>query len=399
MSLDPSVGGASYIPKQMQSNAAKELKAQKTSSQEMQAKQVDIKEDIHDSQEDAFNPFAANKRMKEKMQNLKSRIPKAKTEAKQTKQVSNKEAALKQGNQAAKEFTKAFPEVKEDALKNLLKEILEQDPSPEEILKMAHDVNDDPSLVDQVLEFLKENSPHELEKKIKKAQEDFRSRKMREIAAGKNVQEQAMAFSAQGLGSPSFLRDLYRKITGDPMEDHELFDELSEAFSYEQLIKAVRYLLHSLGADVKSKGPSISRGELHTLMTEIKKLQLVLGVYRFFESRMNLLYDFFDRYELEYPEELTFQIIARSFVTLSKDHYPNSQKVMTLDSEFFLEDEMLGFMMILTQMRDAVRNVSSRLFYTIKHKQDILNSYMEAIEQLDELIDEEEDDDEYEDDE
>ena len=126
------------------------------------------------------------------------------------------------------------------------------------------------------------------------------------------------------------------------------------------------------------------------LMTEIKKLQLILGVYRFFENRMDLLYDFFDRYELDYPETLTFQNIARTFVTLSKDHYPNSQKVLSLDKSFGLED-LLGFMMVLTQMRDAVRNVSSRLFYTIKHKQDILNAYMEAIEQIDELIDAEDD--------
>ncbi len=393
MTLDPSLG-AQYIPPQGQTDVSKELQAAKAKAKEMQAEQVDLKEDIFDDQQEAFNPWAANRGIKEKMKELKQRVPVKAETPKQAKQVESKEAALKQGQDSAKEFVKSNPELKEEGLTKLLQQLLEGDHSPEDILKMAQDLHEDPSMVDQVLEFLKENSPHELEKKIRKAQDDFRARKRREISAGKNIQEQALEFAAQGLGSPTFLRNLYRKITGEEMQEHELFDELSGNFTYSQLLEAVRFLLHALGDDIKSKGPSIPRAELQTLFVEVRKLQLVLGVYRFFQSRMDLLYDYFDRYDLDYPEGLTFQIIARSYVKLSKDHYPNSQKMLALGADFGLEENVPGLMIVLTQMRDAVRNTSQRLFYSPKHRQDMLSAYIEAIEQLDVLLDEEEEEEE-----
>ena len=97
----------------------------------------------------------------------------------------------------------------------------------------------------------------------------------REIVAGRNINLQAQTFSKEGLGSPTALRDMYRDITGNPRTPHTLFDELTAKFSYDSMRMVIRFLLHSLGADLKSKGPSITRPELMRLMEETQILQAI----------------------------------------------------------------------------------------------------------------------------
>ena len=81
----------------------------------------------------------------------------------------------------------------------------------------------------------------------------------------------------------------YRNITGNVREPTVLFNELSEAFSFNKLKSVLKFLFHSLGADLNSKGPSIERAELLKLVDDTKTLQAILGVFRFFRERTPLI--------------------------------------------------------------------------------------------------------------
>ena len=91
-----------------------------------------------------------------------------------------------------------------------------------------------------------------------------------------NMAIQARNFSSQ-LGSPTALRDLYRRAQPTPRDAYTLFQQLSSMF--EKMKAIIR--LYSPRADVKAKGPSIAKGELHRLMTETKNMQVILTAFDF----------------------------------------------------------------------------------------------------------------------
>jgi len=78
----------------------------------------------------------------------------------------------------------------------------------------------------------------------------------REIKSGRNIGIQARNFSTQGLGSPTALRDLYRNITGT-QRDANTSSRAFQSYPFEKMKVVIDFVLHSLGADIKSKGPSI----------------------------------------------------------------------------------------------------------------------------------------------
>src|SRR5690606_11830940 len=116
--------------------------------------------------------------------------------------------------------------------------------------------------------------------------------------------------------------------TGNPRDANTLFGELANKYAYKELQKVIKFLLHSLGSDMKSKGPSIPRGELHTLLTETRTLQAILGVYRFFNKRMDLVNKLFSKAGLQMPKQLSFEQMAKCFMSLAGERYPSSDKVL-----------------------------------------------------------------------
>ena len=159
----------------------------------------------------------------------------------------------------------------------------------------------------------------------------------------------------------------------------------------------IDFFLHSLGQDMKSKGPSISREEFQRLFSETRTLQAILGIYRFFFSRQRLMQGEFKRNDLAMPNTVNFQTLAKAFVSIIKDRYPNAQKIIGLANSLGVSAETIAKIIVFTQMRDALRETSPRLFKSEQHRQDVLMTFLEALSLLDDELEEEEEKEEDED--
>ncbi|PIS01198.1 MAG: YopN family type III secretion system gatekeeper subunit [Chlamydiae bacterium CG10_big_fil_rev_8_21_14_0_10_35_9] len=272
----------------------------------------------------------------------------------------------------------------------ILRGLIKDSDTKEDILEKVLDLYPDFTLADEALEYLLQTTHGELRNQVQLAKDELNARYGREIVAGKNIALQAKEFSEAGLGSPTALRDMYRDITGNPREVHTLFDELSRLFDYEKLKTASNFLFHSLGADLKAKGPSISRAELARLMEDTRTLQAILGVYFFFKERMKLIHKQFANNELAFPDRLTFEVLAQKFMQLIKERYISADRVKQLAKQLGVTEEELAQIILFTQMRDAIRLVSPRIYRNQKHKEEALAAIIEALEDLEEELEEEE---------
>ncbi|MES2274271.1 MAG: HrpJ domain-containing protein [Chlamydiota bacterium] len=265
--------------------------------------------------------------------------------------------------------------------------------TPEQILDKVRAIYADPSLADEALDFLIETTVDpEMQAKIREAKEILNAAQGREIKAGRNMGAQAREFSQEGLGSPTSLRDLYRDITGTAREPLKLFDELSEKFRYPKLKSVITFLLHSLGQDLKSKGPSIARGELKRLLDETRSLQGILGVFRFFQSRMRLISREFTSYSLTMPQKLDFELLARTFIKMLAERYMNPEKIMQTAKLLGVSEEVAAQIIIYTQMRDALKQIAPRYYRNPQHRDELLKAFIDALEKLEDELEEEEDD-------
>ncbi len=272
----------------------------------------------------------------------------------------------------------------------ILKSRINDSDSTEEVLKKVLETYSDYSLADDALDYLEKISEDQMIEKVRDTRSEFNELFGREIKAGKNVSQEALAFSKLGLGSPTALRDLYRDITGSPRTPNKLFEELAQKFDFEKLSKVIKFLLNSLGRDMKAKGSSIPKALLYRLLTETRNLQAILAVYLFFKGRMNLLYRGFDQNDLYFPKQLTFELMAKLFMLLIEERYPSPVKVIKLSSQMGIDDEIIAQILVYTQFRDAIRNVAPKLYRSTKHRQELLNAYLDALEELDEALEEEE---------
>jgi len=340
--------------------------------------------------QEAFNPFQADrqtqfKALKERRYDPSKRAQEM-VEGTQVRKVAS-------SDETAEKFEQRNPELEKQKLLGLLKSIMGSE-DPEEILSAASEAFDDPSLVDEALEFLEQTTEGRTQEAVKEARSRLAKEKGREVAAGRNMGAESREWAKkEGLGSAGNLRDLYRDVTGNPRDHNQLFSELSDQYGYDELREVVDFLLHSLGSDLKSKGPSISRGELSRLTTEARVLQSILGVYRFFAERMDLLERLFLKHDLKKPDKLTFEAMAKAFMSLVDERYPSISKLMRLGKQLGLSDEALAQIILFEQFRDAIRQVSPRLYHSLKHRYDLLMTIIEALEELEEELEEEEEED------
>lgn len=337
------------------------------------------------AEEAAFNPVMMAKRF----QTLEEKTRKKDLEKKEADKTDQKVLAVEQIEELCEQFEKKNPELRARSLQNLHAQIKEGD-SPEEILRKVMKNFPDHSLADESLDFLESSTRGNLQEQVRKAKENLNQTYGREVRAGRNMGTEARSFSQQGLGSPTGLRDLYRDLTGNPRDAVTLFGELNDQFSYEKMQTAIDFILHSLGSDLKAKGPSIAPGQLHSLMTESRNLLAVLWVYRFFKGRMDLITAAFERGGMLLPSRITFEMLAKVFVQFLKERYPSMDKVFQLALKMGISADLLAQMILFTQMRDAVRGVAPKLFRTPQHRHDVLMSFIEALEELDEQVEEEE---------
>lgn len=338
--------------------------------------------------QEGFNPLAMSRRFK----TLDEQKPKLAKSEKEEGATQKKVTEVKAKDELAQYFQQKNSELQSKTL-IILRQRLAKDDTSEDILRKVLDIYPDYTLADEALDYLAQTSSGSLKTNILRAREALNNYYKREIVAGKNIATEAKTFSQEGLGSPTALRDMYRDITGNPRTPHTLFDELSEQFGFDKLSKVVDFLLHSMGSDLKAKGPSISRAELKRLIDDIRSLQAILGVYVFFRSRMSLMRGQFDKYEMMYPEDISFEILARKFMELLKERYISPERIYQLARKLNISNDLVTQIILFTQMRDGVRGIATRLYRDDKHRQEVLQALMEALEELeDQLIEEEEND-------
>lgn len=357
----------------------------KDEQQELAAEQLTSKQNFLNAQEEAINPFAARFATKQKdIKTHKSRVQKMK-EAGGPEKVLTPVENIKN---AAEQFQKRNPELRANILA-LLRDQIKPDDTKEDILRKLAEFYPDVSLADEALEFLLQTSDGDLAETIKQAKQEFEKLHSREIAAGRNIGDVARDAASKGLGTATSMRDLYRDITGNPRDSTTLFEELSTKYAFKDLKKVVDFMLHSLGTDMKAKGPSIPRGLLHRLLTETRSLQAILGVYRFFRGRMRLVEKMFHENGMEVPDELSFESLAKQFMSLAQERYPSSAKVFQTAIKLGIEKWITAKIIVFSQMRDAVREVAMNLiFKSLQHRDEMYLAVLEALEDLEDQLEE-----------
>lgn len=337
----------------------------------------------------AWNPLALAKNFQQLERRARERGRPEDAQKSEREEEDQEITVVQRLREISEDYQRKNPEMQSRSLL-LLRARITRDDSPEDILRKVREAYPDLSLADEALDFLIETSEPAIRSNVEQAKAELNRVFEREIRAGRNMGAQAREFSAQGLGSPTALRDLYRDITRNPREANTLFQELSTNYSYDKMKSVIDFLLHSLGSDMKSKGPSISRAELTRLFTETRNMQAILGIYRFFKSRMPLVSSSFDRQGLVLPGRINFEILAKTFMRFIQERYPSVEKALLLSQQLGIAGEALAQIIIYVQFRDALRQVAPKLFKDDRHRQDLLNCFMETLEELDEELEEDE---------
>lgn len=361
---------------------------------ESSAEQETSKDAFLFAQQETVNPFAFMRRSEKTITAQKSRIQKML----QSGEKAQRMVPIEFIKDLAHQFQQRNSELKESVLL-LLRDTIKPGDTKEDILQKLKQFYPDVSLADEALEFLLETTDGELHLAVQEAKKELNELSGREIAAGRNIGTQAREAAEKGLGTPSNMRDLYRNITGNPRDSSTLFQELSRKYAFKELKKVVDFLLHSLGADMKSKGPSIPHGQLHRLLTETRSLQAILGVYRFFRSRMSLMDKLFYKNGLQIPPQLNFESMAKEFMGLAGERYPTGDKILQTGVRLGIDKWIMAKVIALSQFRDAIREVAvNQIYRSMQHRDELYLAILEALEsledELEELAEKEESEDE-----
>lgn len=356
---------------------------------EQRAMQIESKQDLQQYFELAsFNPMEQAQKFKN-LKELHKHKQQAAKESEEADETSEKILDVESVEEVAERFHKKNYELNAKTLRILRSQISKSD-SPSEILEKVESVYKEAALADEALDFLSETSEAALQAATLEAKEKLRKDKGKEVRAGRNMGAQAREFAEKGLGSPESLRELYRDIINNPREPIKLFDELTDKFRYVNLKMAIQFMLHSLGTDMKAKGPSIPRGELKRLFDETRSMQGILGVFRFFQSRMRLIQREFASYELMLPPRLDFEIIARIFIKLLAERFLSPEKVLQTGRLMGISEEAAAQMIIFSQMRDAIKQIAPKYFRNPRHRDEIFKAFIDTIERLEDQMEEEE---------
>jgi type III secretion protein W len=350
------------------------------------AQQVESENDLNQYLElSTFNPLVQAQRFRNLREHQSSQSRRSEeTETPEEKVI----LAVEKIDEVASRFQKNNYELNAKTLRILRDRILAD---PKNILAKVLEVYGDAALADEAIDFLIETTDPDIQELLRQAKKDLNDTRGREIRAGRNMGAQAREFAQEGLGSPTSLRDLYRDVTANQREPLKLFDELTEKFRYAKLKSVITFMLHSLGSDLKSKGPSIDRGELKRLIDETRSLQGILGVFRFFQSRMKLVLREFLSYGLTMPPKLDFELLARIFIKILAERYINPEKVLQMAKLLGISEETAAQIIVYTQMRDALKQIAPRYFRNLQHKDELQKTFIDTLDKLEDKLEEEED--------
>ncbi len=336
-----------------------------------------------------FNPSQQAKRFEE-LHKLKGG-DKKEEEAKAPGETQIK--AVTASEEAASRFEENNPELLTKTL-NILAGMISENDTPQETLAKVFSVYPDPALADEALDFLIETAKPSTRALLQETKELLNKGYERQVRSGRNIGAFAREFSKEGLGSPTALRDLYRDVTGNQRPPLQLFDELVEKYPYQNLRAVIVFMLHSLGADLKSKGPSIDRADLIRLLEETRSLQGILGVFRFFQSRAKLLDRQFLNLGLERPSQVNFQTLARLLIKMLQERFINPEKILETAKLLGIEKEVGAQIAVYAQMYDGLRQISPKYYRSPQHRNELMKTFVDTLEELEEKSEDEEEEDE-----
>lgn len=353
-------------------------KAQKAAAAERANEQAAVIQEASEdlqawTEEGAFLPGFMNR-----AESLETKVRRSPKEERSEKK--ERSRPIEQIDKISEEFQQRNPELQARALR-LLRSRLQEEDTAEDIQRKVSEIYPDHFLADEALDFVLQTSTGELSKQAFLAKKQINDFYSREIIAGKNIAAQVQEFSIQGLETSIGLRALYREITGNPRDCNTLFNTLLSMFKYDKMKLVIAFILHSLGSDLKAKGSSIDRGELHNLLTEARKLQAILGIFRFFETRMRFIAAGFKHHELTLSDLLTFEELAKQFMEILQDRYPSGDKLL----QQYLKKWMLaaeGNIILLSSYYQALKETSGRLYRSNQHRQELANAMVEGLEDL-----------------
>ena len=105
---------------------------------------------------------------------------------------------------------------------------------------------------------------------------------------------------------------------------------------------------------------------------------------------MKMIKKLFDQKDLTLPSRINFESLARLLMKLLEERYPSPDKVLKFSFSLGIAEEFAAQVIIYTQYRDAMRNISPKLFKSERHRQEVLMALIETLSDLEDAIDEEE---------
>jgi type III secretion protein W len=105
---------------------------------------------------------------------------------------------------------------------------------------------------------------------------------------------------------------------------------------------------------------------------------------------MRLMQRQFVSYNLVFPPRLNFETLARLFAKILAERYVNADKILQFSQAIGLSEEAAAQLIIFTQYRDALRQIAPRYYRNLQHRDELQKAIIEALENLEDTIEEEE---------
>lgn len=371
------------------------LQEAKETTQELAAESLTSKGEFQAEQaEDGGSVVSTfkNPEKNKRLEDVKSRLQELKQKLQEGAigGVEEKEETEDNTGQQADQFQKKNPQLKKDALIALRKEIKPGDSKEKilEILDKYYPKASKAALADEALNFLFATSQDDptLAKTIQEAKTDFIEANSREINAGRKIESQIQSTIKSGSATKETTKDVLNEVM-DSRDPAELFKILSDKNEYKDLDPKINSLLSILGAGTKvTEGPSSGREILTTQMAEIKALQAIKGVYRFFKSRDPLVEKLFDKAGIPVPPQVTFENISKAFMAIASERHPDAHHVQQTAKGLGLENSIFGEIIVFQQMRDGVRQMARNILPDEK-RNNVLMAILTVLEDLEDQAD------------
>lgn len=292
----------------------------------------------------------------------------------------------------AEQFHRNNPELKQRSLLSLTEGALSTEDSAEAIYQKVCLFYPDPYLADEAFSFLQQIHQEypTWRQNVQIARQWLNDKYNRDIKAGQNIRTETQTFSNKGLGTPTELRHLYRNLTINPTQSSgEIFSDLLERLSsFQNTKKALSFILHAVGSDLKSKGPSIAREELQILLKEIRNAQTFLWMFSFFHHRMPSIQNAFQRAGSLLPIQITFELLGKAFLKLILERYPSLEKVYQIADFLGIDEDVLAQWIIFPYFHTAVSQSPSHLIPSSLQKEELMELFEEIQDELYNLIEE-----------